>query len=89
MSDCSLGISRRAALLRAIVLNSQVLILDEPSLGLDCVAKETLIRELKALRASGRTLLFATHDSDLQAQLATHVLVLDQGMIQSDLAELI
>lgn len=56
------GLRRRLELTRALVPSPKVLLLDEPSSGLDPESRRTLWEHLRAARATGVTLLLATHD---------------------------
>jgi ABC-2 type transport system ATP-binding protein len=60
-----------------------VLLLDEPTLGLDRSAQEGLLNALTTLRTAGRCVVVATHTTEL-IQLADRVLVLDKGRIVAD-----
>lgn len=74
--ELSGGMSRRAALCRALLASGELLILDEPFKGLDPETRERaagLVREY----ARGRTLLFVTHDSREAALLGGTVRRLD------------
>jgi energy-coupling factor transport system ATP-binding protein len=61
-----------------------VLLLDEPTRGLDPEAKERLARFLRSHAAGGGTALFATHDVELAAALATRVVMLAGGEVIAD-----
>jgi energy-coupling factor transport system ATP-binding protein len=70
----------------AIVLTTKpkILILDEPTRGLDYQAKETLVNILRNLAMDGTTIIMATHDVELVAEFASRVLVLAEGELISD-----
>ena len=61
-----------------------VLLLDEPTRGLDPEAKERLARFLRSHAADGGTVLFATHDVELAAAVATRVVMLAGGEVIAD-----
>ena len=71
----------RLTLALAIVLAAEppLLLLDEPTRGLDYTAKHRLTAILRDLAAAGRTVLLATHDVELVAEVATRVMVLADG----------
>ena len=78
---------QRLALVLSIVLSSnpEVLVLDEPTRGLDYQAKNLLAIALKEFAANfGRPVLLATHDVELVAELADRVLFLAEGEIVAD-----
>lgn len=77
---------QRLALVLAIVLapNPDLLILDEPTRGLDYSAKELLIKELVARSEKGTAVLIATHDVELVAELATRIVILADGDLVAD-----
>jgi energy-coupling factor transport system ATP-binding protein len=76
---------QRLALVLAIVLVSapQVLLLDEPTRGLDYPGKEALGRILRDLAAGGTTVLLATHDVEFVAAVAERAVVLADGEVVS------
>jgi energy-coupling factor transport system ATP-binding protein len=77
---------QRLALVLAIVLapKPDLLILDEPTRGLDYSAKELLIKELVSRSESGAAVLIATHDVELVAELATRIVILAEGDLVAD-----
>lgn len=77
---------QRLALAVAIVLAAgpPVLLLDEPTRGLDYPGKQALAEILRDLAAEDRTLLVATHDVEFVAQAADRVVVLAEGEVVSD-----
>ncbi|WP_330480424.1 ABC transporter ATP-binding protein [Streptomyces sp. NBC_00724] len=77
---------QRLALALAIVLTARppLLLLDEPTRGLDYAAKARLIRVLRDLAAEGHAIVLATHDVELAAELAHRVVILADGEIVAD-----
>ncbi|MGW7101620.1 ABC transporter ATP-binding protein [Streptomyces sp. NPDC054883] len=77
---------QRLALALALVLTGEpaLLLLDEPTRGLDYAAKARLIEILRALAADGHAIILATHDVELAAELAHRVLILAGGEIVAD-----
>ncbi len=76
---------QRLALALALVLVSRprVLLLDEPTRGLDYAAKHELAGILRGVADDGRAVLVATHDVEFVAQVADHVVVLAEGEVVS------
>ncbi|PRH79331.1 cobalt ABC transporter [Streptomyces solincola] len=72
----SYGQRKRAAIAGAVAMRPRVLILDEPTAGLDPHGQERLLVVLERLRASGTTVLMATHDVDLALRWADDAAVL-------------
>jgi len=58
-----------------------LLVLDEPSFGLDAAGTENLMRQIAALRQSGRAILLITHDMDLAAALCDRLAVMSRGRL--------
>lgn len=77
------GQRQMLALARALHSDAGLLLLDEPTLGLDRVAQDTLIATLAALRGGGRCVVVATHTSEL-IRVCDRVLVLDGGRVVMD-----
>ncbi len=77
---------QRLALALAVVLAPRppLLLLDEPTRGLDYPSKHRLVATLRKLAADGVCVVVATHDVELVAQVATRAVVLAEGEIVSD-----
>ncbi|MET3985438.1 ATP-binding cassette domain-containing protein [Streptomyces sp. PvR034] len=77
---------QRLALALALVLTGRpaLLLLDEPTRGLDYAAKARLIEILRDLAARGHAIVLATHDVELAAELAHRVVILAGGEIVAD-----
>ncbi len=81
-SELSGGMRKRAALARAIALDPELLLLDEPTAGLDPLSASGIDELVQNLRDSlGLTIMMVTHDLDLLWRLADRVAVLDGGKI--------
>jgi energy-coupling factor transport system ATP-binding protein len=66
------------------VKNAPVLVLDEPTRGLDYAAKRALAKQLDQLRTNTRAVLLATHDIEFVAMVADRVVVIDSGELVLD-----
>ncbi|MBK6300437.1 MAG: ATP-binding cassette domain-containing protein [Actinomycetales bacterium] len=77
---------QRLALALAIILagRPQVVLLDEPTRGLDYPAKRRLVGILRDLAAEGHAVIVATHDVELVAEVAQRVIVLAEGEVVVD-----
>jgi energy-coupling factor transport system ATP-binding protein len=82
--DLSAGQRLLVAVAATAAAGAPVLLLDEPTRGLDLESKERLTRFLRAHAARGGTALFATHDVELAAALATRVVMLAGGDLIAD-----
>ncbi|HEY5821266.1 MAG TPA: ATP-binding cassette domain-containing protein [Propionibacteriaceae bacterium] len=81
----SLGERMRGEVAAALVHRPKLLVLDEPTIGLDMISKERLRQFLVAERADhGTTLLLTTHDMSDIERLCERVLVVDQGRLAFD-----
>lgn len=82
--DLSGGELQKAALACLLIRNPEVLLLDEPTKGLDPVSKANLAEILKGLQEGGTTILMSTHDVEFAAQHATKCGMMFQGKITSE-----
>ncbi len=82
--DLSGGERERAALAAVLVGAPGVLLLDEPTRGMDAKRKRALAGILAGLRAGGVAILLATHDVELVAEVATRVVLLGDGRVVAD-----
>ena len=82
--DLSEGQRLVLALAVVLVATPAVLLLDEPTRGLDYPTKERLSGLLRDLAASGHAIVVATHDVELAAETATRVVVLADGEVVAD-----
>jgi lipooligosaccharide transport system ATP-binding protein len=81
VSALSGGMKRRLILARALLNEPRVLILDEPTTGLDPQARHLIWTRVRALRATGVTVLLTTHYMEEAAQLCDRVVIIDEGKI--------
>lgn len=90
ISHLSGGEKRRVALAGILVMRPEVLLLDEPTAGLDYPAIRAVIATLQFLKRQGTTLLLASHDFPLLFELCDQLAVLKEGYLvyHSPLAEL-
>ncbi|MFE4666747.1 ABC transporter ATP-binding protein [Streptomyces sp. NPDC056716] len=77
---------QRLALALAVVLTARppLILLDEPTRGLDYAAKARLVAHLRGLAAEGHAIVLATHDVELAAELAQRVVLLAEGEVIAD-----
>jgi energy-coupling factor transport system ATP-binding protein len=82
--DLSVGERQRVALAAILVAEPEILLLDEPTRGLDYRQKAALAAILEREKARGRTVVMATHDVELAASCADRVVILGDGQIIVD-----
>ncbi len=75
------GMKRRLTLARALVNQPELLILDEPTTGLDPQARHLIWERLRRLTAEGTTILLTTHFMDEAERLANRLAIMDGGRI--------
>ena len=77
--ELSGGMKRRLSLARALVNNPRLLLLDEPTTGLDPQARHLMWERLQLLLQEGKSILLTTHFMDEAERLCSRLLVLDHG----------
>ncbi|PYF07139.1 cobalt/nickel transport system ATP-binding protein [Rhodobacter viridis] len=78
------GQKRRVAIAGAVAMRPEVLLLDEPTAGLDEAGSEQLLTLLRGLLDRGMTLVFSTHDVNLAAALADRVALFRAGQVVAE-----
>jgi lipooligosaccharide transport system ATP-binding protein len=81
VEELSGGMQRRMLIARALVNDPELLVLDEPTTGLDPQARHLVWERLRRLKRSGKTLLLTTHYMEEAAQLCDQIVVLDHGRV--------
>ena len=79
LGELSGGMKRRLSLARALVNDPQLLLLDEPTTGLDPQARHLMWERLQRLVQQGKSILLTTHFMDEAERLCNRLLVLDHG----------
>ena len=79
--ELSCGEMRRVALAGVLIQDPAVLILDEPTVGLDGAGKREIRREMEALHRSGRTIFIVSHALDEILGLADRLVVMESGTV--------
>jgi lipooligosaccharide transport system ATP-binding protein len=75
------GMKRRLVLARALINRPRILILDEPTTGLDPQARHLIWDRLRQLRAQGSTIILTTHYMDEAERLCDRLVVMDNGKV--------
>ena len=91
IDQLSTGMKRRLIVARALINEPQILLLDEPTTGLDPQARHLVWDEVRSLKRKGVTIIITTHYMDEAAALCDRILIMDNGKIieQGNPAELV
>ena len=81
VDELSGGMKRRLSLARALINHPSLLVLDEPTTGLDPQARQLIWQRIRQLRAEGLTVLLTTHYMEEASQLCDRVILMDEGRI--------
>jgi lipooligosaccharide transport system ATP-binding protein len=81
IDQLSTGMKRRLILARALINEPQILLLDEPTTGLDPQARHLIWDKVRSLKKSGVTIILTTHYMDEAAELCDRTLIMDHGKI--------
>ncbi len=81
IQELSTGMKRRLIIARALMNNPQILLLDEPTTGLDPQGRHIVWDEIRSLMKKGVTIILTTHYMEEAATLCDRVLVVDNGKI--------
>jgi lipooligosaccharide transport system ATP-binding protein len=84
IDDLSGGMKRRLTIARALINDPKILLLDEPTTGLDPQARHVLWDRLFRLKEQGTTLVLTTHYMDEAEQLCDRLIVVDKGRIMAE-----
>ena len=84
LATLSGGMKRRLTLARALVNDPDLLLLDEPTTGLDPQARHLIWERLKRLLQAGKTILLTTHFMDEAERLCDRLAILDEGRIVAE-----
>jgi lipooligosaccharide transport system ATP-binding protein len=81
INNLSAGMKRRLIIARALLNEPQVLILDEPTTGLDPQARHLIWEKIRSLKKKGVTVILTTHYMDEASQLCDRLIIMDHGKI--------
>ena len=78
------GMKRRLNIAAALLHDPQLLILDEPTVGVDPQSRNAIFDTLEALQAQGRSLIYTSHYMEEVERLADHIVIIDHGKVLAD-----
>jgi ABC-2 type transport system ATP-binding protein len=78
------GMKRRLNLAAALLHDPQVLLLDEPTVGVDPQSRNAIFENLEALKRRGKTLVYTTHYMEEAERLCDRVVIMDHGRVIAD-----
>ncbi|MEE2766149.1 MAG: ATP-binding cassette domain-containing protein [Pseudomonadota bacterium] len=84
INQLSGGMMRRLSIARALINKPELLILDEPTTGLDPQARHTIWQQLRQMQREGMTLILTTHYMEEAERLCDRIIVMDHGALLAD-----
>jgi ABC-2 type transport system ATP-binding protein len=84
VQDFSGGMKRRLNLAAALLHDPQLLLLDEPTVGVDPQSRNAIFDNLETLRRSGKTLVYTTHYMEEAERLCDRLVIVDHGKVIAD-----
>jgi ABC-2 type transport system ATP-binding protein len=78
------GMKRRLNLAAALLHDPQILLLDEPTVGVDPQSRNAIFENLEALRKRGKTLIYTTHYMEEAERLCDRIVIIDHGKVIAD-----
>jgi len=84
VSKLSGGMRRRLMIARALINDPDLIILDEPTTGLDPQARHMIWQRLQSLKRSGKTLVLTTHYMEEAERLCDELIILDEGKVLAE-----
>jgi ABC-2 type transport system ATP-binding protein len=80
-STFSGGMKRRLNIAAAMVHDPKLLLLDEPTVGVDPQSRNAILERIEAMRAEGRTVIYTTHYMEEAARICDRVAIIDHGKV--------
>ncbi len=80
----SSGMKRRANIAAALMHSPQILLLDEPTVGVDTQTRKLIFEKLRQLKAAGMTMIYTTHYMEDAEQLCDRIIIIDKGEVVAE-----
>ncbi|MDO7976476.1 ABC transporter ATP-binding protein [Oceanotoga teriensis] len=84
VSDLSRGMKQKLSLATTLIGNPNIILMDEPFLGLDLESKDIMIKTIKNLLKEKKSIIITSHDMDIMEKLCQRVIILHKGEILID-----
>ena len=77
----STGQMQRASIARCLIHNPQIYIFDEPTLGLDIISSDAILKFMKEEKKKGKTVIYSTHYMEEAQELCDRIIMIEKGRI--------
>ena len=79
IADLSTGMKQKTSIVRTLIHDPDLVILDEPTTGVDVTGQSVIVDLIRTIKESGKTLIFSTHQLNEVRDIADHIIVLKSG----------
>ncbi|MDA3901215.1 MAG: ATP-binding cassette domain-containing protein [Spirochaetes bacterium] len=79
------GMKQKTALVRMAVVNSQLMLLDEPTTGMDVPSIESVVAFVNIQKKQSKTILYSSHNINELVRICSRILILHKGVISADI----
>jgi ABC-2 type transport system ATP-binding protein len=82
ISEYSHGMKQKICLMASLIHNPKIWILDEPTVGLDIIVYEVLLKMIRDFANNGKTVFITSHSIDLVAKVCDRVAIVNNGVVE-------
>ena len=79
IADLSTGMKQKTSIVRTLIHDPELIVLDEPTTGVDVTGQSVIVDLIKSIKDSGKTLIFSTHQLNEVRDIADHIIVMKAG----------
>ena len=79
IADWSTGMKQKTSIVRTLIHDPDLIVLDEPTTGVDVTWQSVIVYLIKSIKDSGKTLIFYTHQLNEVRDIADHIIVMKAG----------